>query len=256
MKKIFKKFLVLIVMLLMILTINTKVYAVGNTNEVDTKIWGYEYVFDGHTTYVKEETGSIQWSVPVTKDICWVKSVYLNYGTWYGLDNSKGTYEDGSMFWVKMIFSDSLDYNYYEQRLDEDYFTNESDSNWIIIFGVTKPDGTITELDSDKDFLKDTNLYIQLGDIWDKEKVNNYLEEINQKRIEYVNLDKEGIKGVFAKISNSSSNIGTAFGEGNIYIICGVAGAFIVVCICAFIFIKKKNKKNISKDSKTIKEKK
>ena len=141
MKKIFKKFLVLIVMLLMILTINTKVYAVGNTNEVDTKIWGYEYVFDGHTTYVKEETGSIQWSVPVTKDICWVKSVYLNYGTWYGLDNSKGTYEDGSMFWVRMIFSDSLDYNYYEQRLDEDYFTNESDSNWIIIFGVTKPDG-------------------------------------------------------------------------------------------------------------------
>ena len=79
MKKIFKKFLVLIVMLLMILTINTKVYAVGNTNDVDTQIWGYESVFDGHTNYVKEETGSIQWSVPVTKDICWVKSVYLNW---------------------------------------------------------------------------------------------------------------------------------------------------------------------------------
>jgi hypothetical protein len=145
MKKILKNSIVLIVMLLMILTTNTKVYAVGNTNEVDPKIWGPEYVFDGHTTYVKEETGSIQWSAQVTKDICWVKSVYLNYSTWYGLDNSKGTYEDGSMFWVRMIFSDSFDYNYYEQRLDEDYFTNESDSNWIIIFGVTKPDGTITE---------------------------------------------------------------------------------------------------------------
>ena len=160
------------------------------------------------------------------------------------------------MFWVKMIFNNSLDYNYYEQRLDEDYSKNESDSNWIIIFGVTKPDGTITELDSDKDFLKDTNLYIQIGDMWDKGKVNNYLEEINQKRIEYVNLDKEGIKGVFAKVGDSSSYVGTAFGEGNIYIICGVAGAFIVVCVCAFIFLKKKNKKDISKDSKTIKEKK
>ena len=171
------------------------------------------------------------------------------------MDNSKGTYEDGSMFWVRMIFRGSFDYNYYEQLLDEDYSTNESDSNWIIIFGVTKPDGTITELDSDYDFLKDTSLYIQLGDIWDKEKVNNYLEEINHKRI--VNIDKDGIRGVFAKISNSSSTYtATAFGEGNIYIICGVAGAFIVVCVCTFIFLKKKNKKDISKDSKTIKEKK
>lgn len=54
----------------------------------------------------------------------------------------------------------------------------------------------------------------------------------------------------------TSKYTATAFGEGNIYIICGVAGAFIVVCVCAFIFIKKKNKKDISKDSKTIKEKK
>ena len=238
-----KKIMSLFIMLLMILTINTTAYALEKTKEVDRTIWGYEYELDGHTTYVKDGTGSIQWSAPVTKDICWVKSVYLNYGTWYGLDNSKGTYEDGSMFWVKMIFSDSLDYNYYEQRLDEDYFTNESDSNWIIIFGVTKPDGTITELDSDNDFLKDASLYIQLGDMWDKRKVNNYLEEkeINQKRI--VNIDKEGIRGVFAKISNSSSkDTATAFGEGNIYIICGIAGAFVIVCICAFIFIKKKNK--------------
>lgn len=244
MKKIFKKFLVLIVMLLMILTINTNVYAVGNTNEVDTKIWGYESVFNGHTTYVKEETGSIQWSVPVTKDICWVKSVYLNYGTWYGLDNSKGSYEDGSMFWVRMIFRDSFDYNYYEQRLDEDYFTNESDSNWIIIFGVTKPDGTITELDSDKDFLKDTNLYIQLGDIWDREKVNNYLEEINQKRIEYVNMDKEGIRGVFAKIGNTSSAVGTTFSQGNIYIIFGIVVALVAICVGVIIITKKKKLKN------------
>ena len=249
MKKILKNFLVLIVMLLMILTINTKVYAVGNTNDVDTQIWGYESVFDGHTTYVKEETGSIQWSVPVTKDICWVKSVYLNYGTWYGLDNSKGTYEDGSMFWVRMIFSDSFDYNYYEQRLDEDYFTNESDSNWIIIFGVTKPDGTITELDSDKDFLKDTNLYIQLGDIWDREKVNNYLEEINQKHIEYVNIDKEGIRGVFAKVGDSSSYVGTVFGEGNVYIICGITVILMASCLGIIIYVKKRRLKvNSSED--------
>ena len=250
MKKILKKFLVLIVMLLMILTINTKVYAVGNTNEVDTQIWGYKVEYNRHTTYVKEETGSIQWSVPVTKDICWVKSVYLNYGTWYGLDNSKGTYEDGSMFWVRMIFRGSFDYNYYEQRLDEDYFTNESDSNWIIIFGVTKPDGTITELDSDNDFLKDTSLYIQLGDMWNKRKVTNYLEEkeINQKRI--VNIDKEGIRGVFAKISNSSSKYtATAFGEGNIYIICGIIVILIVSCIGIIIYVKKRRLKvNSSED--------
>lgn len=244
MKKILKKFLVLIVMPLMILTINTKVYALENANDVDQNIWGYKVEYNGHTTYVKDETGSIQWSAPVTKDICWVKSVYLNYGTWYGLDNSKGTYEDGSMFWVRMIFSDSLDYNYYEQRLDEDYFTNESDSNWIIIFGVTKPDGTIIELDSDKDFLKDTNLYIQLGDIWDKEKVNNYLEEINQKRIEYVNIDKEGIRGVFAKIGNTSSAVATTFSHENVIIIFGITVVLVGVCVGIIIYAKNKKINN------------
>ena len=256
MKKIAKKIVSLFIMMLMMLTINPTAYALENTKEVDTTIWGNEVISNGRKVYVKASDDSIQWSIPLTKELCMLRGEYDGYSTWYGLDNSKGTYEDGSMFWVKMIFSDSLDYNYYEQRLDEDYSKNESDSNWIIIFGVTKPDGTITELDSDKDFLKDTDLYIQIGDMWDKGKVNNYLEEINQKRIEYVNLDKEGIKGVFAKVGDSSSYVGTAFGEGNIYIICGVAGAFIVVCVCAFIFLKKKNKKDISKDSKTIKEKK
>ena len=256
MKKIVKKIMSLFIMMLMLLTINTTAYALESTNEVDQAVWGIKTDYRGHPTYIKSDDYSIQWSTQLTKDLCWLRGDYQSYQAWYGFDNSKGTYEDGSMFWVKMIFNNSLDYNYYEQRLDEDYSKNESDSNWIIIFGVTKPDGTITKLDSDKDFLKDTNLYIQIGDMWDKGKVNNYLEEINQKRIEYVNLDKEGIKGIFAKVGDSSSYVGTAFGEGNIYIICGVAGAFIVVCVCAFIFLKKKNKKDISKDSKTIKEKK
>ena len=248
MKKILKNFLVLIVMLLMILTINTKVYAKGNTNEVDTKIWGYEYVLDGHTTYVKDETGSLQWSVPVTKDICWVKSEYLDYNTWYGLDNSKGTYEDGSMFWVKMIFSDSFDYNYYEQRLDEDYSPNESDIDWIIRFGVTKPDGTIIELDRDNDFLKDIDLYIQIGDMWDKELIKNYFDEMDVKNIKYENFDREGIKGVFAKISNKPSTVGTTFSQGNIYIICGIAVVLVAICVGAIIISKKKKLKHKSSE--------
>lgn len=236
-----KKIMSLFIMLLMILTINTTAYALENANDVDQNIWGYKVEYNGHTTYVKEETGSIQWSAPVTKDICWVKSVYLNYGTWYGLDNSKGTYEDGSMFWVRLIFKDSPDYNYYKEKLDDDYLSNESNSDdWIIIFGVTNQDGTFVEFDENNEFLKDTNLYIQIGDMWDKENVKNYLDEKNEKHVEYINYDKDGIKGVFAKISSSSSNIGTAFGEGNIYIICGIAGAFVVVCVCAFIIIKKK----------------
>lgn len=243
MRKLSKIF-VMLFMLIAILTVNSKVYADEKSGEVDQAVWGIKTDYRGHPTYIKSDDYSIQWSTQLTKDLCWLRGDYQSYQAWYGLDNSKGTYEDGSMFWVKMIFSDSLDYNYYEQRLDEDYSTNESDSNWIIIFGVTKLDGTITELDIDKDFLKDTDLYIQIGDMWDKEKVNNYLEEINQKRIEYVNLDKEGIRGFFAKVGDSSSYVGTKFGEGNVYIICGIVVALVAICIGAIIISNKKKIKN------------
>lgn len=256
-EKIVKIFFSIILILIIVILSNIDAYALENTNEVDTTIWGYAVVYDGHTVYVKDENNSIQWSVPVEKDICWIRGEYLYSQTWYALDNSKGIYEDGSMFWVRMIFIDSPDYNFYKERLDDDFSTNQNNSeNEIIIFGVTKPDGTIIELDRDSEFLKDADLYIQIGNFWDKEKINNYLEEMDIKNIGYINLDKDNVKGFFAKISNSSSDIGTAFGEGNIYIICGIAGAFVIVCVCAFIFIKKKNNKNVSKDTKTIKEKK
>lgn len=243
MRKLSKIF-VMLFMLIAILTVNSKVYADEKSGEVDQAVWGIKTDYRGHPTYIKSDDYSIQWSTQLTKDLCWLRGDYQSYQAWYGFDNSKGTYEDGSMFWVKMIFSDSLDYNYYEQRLDEDYSTNESDSNWIIIFGVTKPDGTITELDSDKDFLKDTNLYIQLGDIWDKEKVNNYLEEINQKRIEYVNIDKEGIRGVFAKIGNTSSAVATTFSHENVIIIFGITVVLVGVCVGIIIYAKNKKIKN------------
>jgi hypothetical protein len=248
MRKLSKIF-VMLFMLIAILTVNSKVYADEKSGEVDQAVWGIKTDYRGHSTYIKSDDYSIQWTTQLTKDLCWLRGDYQSYQAWYGFDNSKGTYEDGSMFWVKMIFSDSLDYNYYEQRLDEDYSTNESDSNWIIIFGVTKPDGTITELDSDKDFLKDIDLYIQIGDMWDKGKVNNYLEEINQKRIEYVSLDKEGIKGVFAKVGDSSSYVGTVFGEGNVYIICGITVIVMALCLGIIIYVKKRRLKvNSSED--------
>ena len=248
MRKLSKIF-VMLFMLIAILTVNSKVYADEKSGEVDQAVWGIKTDYRGHPTYIKSDDYSIQWSTQLTKDLCWLRGDYQSYQAWYGLDNSKGTYEDGSMFWVKMIFSDSLDYNYYEQRLDEDYSTNESDSNWIIIFGVTKLDGTITELDIDKDFLKDTDLYIQIGDMWDKEKVNNYLEEINQKRIEYVNLDKEGIRGFFAKVGDSSSYVGTKFGEGNVYIICGIIVILMASFLGIIIYVKKRRLKvNSSED--------
>ena len=257
MKKIVKKIMSLFIMMLMLLTINTTAYALENTNEVDQAVWGIKADYRGNSTYIKNYDYSIQWSTQLKKDLCWLRGDYQGYQAWYGLDNSKGTYEDGSMFWVRLIFKDSPDYNYYKEKLDDDYLSNESNSDdWIIIFGVTNQDGTFVEFDENNEFLKDTNLYIQIGDMWDKENVKNYLDEKNEKHVEYINYDKDGIKGVFAKVGDSSSYVGTAFGEGNIYIICGVAGAFVIVCICAFIFIKKKNKKDISKDSKNIKEKK
>ena len=239
-----KKFIKIFVILLILLSINTTAYALENTNDVDTTIWGKEIISSGHKVYVKDSDGSLQWSIPLTKGLCMFRGDFEYSHTWYGLDNSKGTYEDGSMFWVKMIFKDSLDYNYYEQRLDEDYFTNESDIDWIIRFGVTKPDGTIIELDRDNDFLKDIDLYIEIGEVWDRDLIKNYFDEMDVKNIKYENFDREGIQGFFAKISNKPSTVGTTFSQGNIYIMFGIVVVLVAICVGVIIITKKKKLKN------------
>ena len=254
-EKITKIFFSIILILIIVILSNIDVYALENSNEVDTTIWGHKVDYNEHSVYVKDEDNSLQWSVPVTDDFCWIKSDYLEYSTWYALDNTKGIYPDGSMFWVRMFFIDNVEYNDYKDSLDGKSSINESqNNNWIITIGVTKPDGTNVKFGNDNEFLKDTNLYIQLGAMWDEEYINNYLEENGKKNVEYISLDKDGIKGFFAKVGDSSSYVGTALGEGNIYIICGVIVAFVVVCVGAFIFIKKKNKKDDSKSKKISKE--
>lgn len=243
MRKLSKIF-VMLFMLIAILTVNSKVYADERSGEVDQAVWGIKTDYRGHPTYIKSDDYSIQWSTQLTKDLCWLRGDYQGYQAWYGLDNSKGTYEDGSMFWVRLIFKDSPDYNYYKEKLDDDYLSNESNSDdWIIIFGVTNQDGTFVEFDEDNEFLKDTNLYIQIGDMWDKENVKNYLDEKNEKHVEYINYDKDGIKGVFAKIGSNSSAVGTTFSQGNIYIICGIAVVLVAICVGAIIISKKKKVK-------------
>lgn len=249
MRKLSKIFVTLF-MLIAILTVNSKVYADEKSGEVDQAVWGIKTDYRGHPTYIKSDDYSIQWSTQLTKDLCWLRGDYQSYQAWYGFDNSKGTYEDGSMFWVRLIFKDSPDYNYYKEKLDDNYLSNESNSDdWIIIFGVTNQDGTFVEFDENNEFLKDTNLYIQIGDMWDKENVKNYLDEKNEKHVEYINYDKDGIKGVFAKVGDSSSYVGTVFGEGNIYIICGIIVILMASCLGIIIYVKKRRLKvNSSED--------
>ena len=249
MRKLSKIFVTLF-MLIAILTVNSKVYADEKSGEVDQAVWGIKTDYRGHPTYIKSDDYSIQWSTQLTNDLCWLRGDYQSYQAWYGFDNSKGTYEDGSMFWVRLIFKDSPDYNYYKEKLDDNYLSNESNSDdWIIIFGVTNQDGTFVEFDENNEFLKDTNLYIQIGDMWDKENVKNYLDEKNEKHVEYINYDKDGIKGVFAKVGDSSSYVGTVFGEGNIYIICGIIVILMASCLGIIIYVKKRRLKvNSSED--------
>ena len=243
MRKLSKIF-VMLFMLIAILTVNSKVYADEKSGEVDQAVWGIKTDYRGHPTYIKSDDYSIQWSTQLTKDLCWLRGDYQSYQTWYGFDNSKGTYEDGSMFWIKMNLLDNAEYNYYRDNLDGDVSTNESNNNdWIITIGITKPDGTFVEFDDESSFLKDTNLYIQIGEIWDKEDIKNYLEEKNEKHVEYINFDEDNIKGIFAKIGNSTSAIGTTFSQGSIYIICGIVVALVAICVGAIIISKKKKVK-------------
>lgn len=121
--------------------------------------------------------------------------------SWYGLDNSSGTFEDGSVFWVRWINSDSDPEEwkkYYDMLDDEHKKWVENNKLWIFLTGVTGPDG--------KEYhILNANIpyYIQLGEDWDKNDIQAlFISNNADEPIEYSYVDvefPEG-KGEFAKL--------------------------------------------------------
>ena len=136
-------------------------------------------VTDGSAVYFVAADGTV--SAEVTGDkMIWLKEDSEGMSTWYGLDNSNGTFAKGSLFWVRWL---------------------EYGGSRVFLYGVQAPDGT-----EYVDLTDPVDLYIQLGTDWDREDIEEEFdygldESLAISYLNYVLPDNS--VGVCAKISLS-----------------------------------------------------
>ena len=143
------------------------------TSDVVVSTWGaemnvgtadkplYNYVAKNGTTSAEVSESNI----------IWLKEESDGLSAWYGLDNSKGTFAEGSRVWVQWLGEkdDSAEWKEYYGKLDDEHKKLiDNGKIWIFLLGVTDPDGN----EYKGAFTSDVGLYVQLANGWDKDSIN------------------------------------------------------------------------------------
>ena len=105
-------------------------------------------VVSGGAVYYVADNGTVSAEVTGNKMI-WLKEDSEGSSTWYGLDNSNGTFAKGSLFWVRWLNYDA-----------------GGENIRMFLYGIQAPDGTAYE-----DLTDPADLYIQLGTDWEREDI-------------------------------------------------------------------------------------
>lgn len=133
--------------------------------DVDTSDWGEEVIIADIPHYVQEDgTTSVK---AAEHDIIWLKESSEGMTTWFGLDNTDGTFEKGSRFWVR-ILNENEDpaawqdaYNQLDQSIKD---AIEDEQVMLFEAGMTAVDGKVYgEFDSK------TGLFVQIPAGWDED---------------------------------------------------------------------------------------
>ena len=189
-------------------TKNVKIKYIGNyTGEKDVKLrivmdksnWGEvnkelqeKY---GIINYVDNEGKT---SAEVTgNEMIWLKESSDGTSAWYAIDNTNGTFKQGSRFWVQWLSPEANKekFDEYYNKLDDEHKRQvENNKLWIFLTGVTDPDGNdYTNLE------RNVNYYIQLGEDWDEYDVKAVFisdknDDVLQILFEDVNTPEETYK--------------------------------------------------------------
>ena len=126
-----------------------------------------ERVVNGDAIYYVADNGTVSAEVTGNK-IIWLKEDSEGMSTWYGLDNSNGTFAKGSLFWVRLLNYDvdEAEWAQYLASLDDEHAALVSGMLRVFFYGVQAPDGT-----EYVDLADPADLYIQLGTDWDYDDV-------------------------------------------------------------------------------------
>ena len=156
--------------------------------ETDKSDWGLKKENSGIENYVTEKgvtSAEIRSDNSDSNGIIWLKEEADGVSAWYGIDNSAGTFRQGSRVWVRWLGkeADNDKFQNYLNMLDDSHKQAvENDRLWIFMVGVTDPDGNeYTNLNGD------VNFYVELGEDWDKDDINGVF--ISNQKDEVVSTD-------------------------------------------------------------------
>lgn len=143
------------------------------TIKTDTSDWGKQVINCGEENYVTENGITSAEVLDDNSDengIIWLKEESDGSCAWYGIDNSKGVFRQGSRFWIRWLSQDDdkEEFEKYYSQLDDSHKRSAADGKlWLFLVGMTDPDGNeYTE------FAYDVDLYIELGEDWNKDDIN------------------------------------------------------------------------------------
>lgn len=129
MKKAFSLILSLIVALSALTALSFTAYA--NVTPITQNGVTYYIADNGRTSAVVQGNG-----------ITWLKDESYGYSVWYGIDNSQGLIEPGSIFWVVWLDVEDYNFYFYYDSLDNIPSDNKSSSSHIFMCDIVNPDGT------------------------------------------------------------------------------------------------------------------
>ena len=167
----------------------------------DRSDWGTRVLNNGVVNYVD---ASGKTSAEVTgNEMIWLKETSDGTSAWYAVNNSDGTFKQGSRFWVKWLSPESNkeEFEEYYNKLDEEHKKRiEKNKLWIFLTGVTDPDGNeYKNLGG-----KTVDYYIQIGEDWDKRDIKAiFIDEYSDSVLEvsYENLKFPEGNTEFAKLA-------------------------------------------------------
>ncbi len=184
-------------------THNVKIQYIGNyTGEKDIEFevvadksnWGEEVNNGGVINYVDSHGKT---SAEVTgEEMIWLKESSDGTSAWYAIDNTNGTFKQGSRFWTQWLSPEANkeEFEKYYNKLDDEH-KNQVENNklWIFLTGVTDPDGNdYTNLD------ETVNYYIQLGEDWDEDDVKAvFISDKNDDVLQVLFEDVNTPEGTF-----------------------------------------------------------
>ena len=184
-------------------THNVKIQYIGNyTGEKDIEFevvadksnWGEEVNNGGVINYVDSHGKT---SAEVTgKEMIWLKESSDGTSAWYAIDNTNGTFKQGSRFWTQWLSPEANkeEFEKYYNKLDDEH-KNQVENNklWIFLTGVTDPDGNdYSNLDGT------VNYYIQLGEDWDEDDVKAvFISDKNDDVLQVLFEDVNTPEGTF-----------------------------------------------------------